>query len=105
MVARTTLIGIERGFILRDEAIKLTGEMRSKSLQEYRATRFGYLAQTFDVVLGRGFCLSLGRGFRFFSPSRADAIFRFVYPNFSRSAYLTKGVTISENCVKPERPI
>jgi hypothetical protein len=36
---------------MHDEAIKLTGEMTSKSLQEYRAAKFGYLAQTYDTLL------------------------------------------------------
>jgi hypothetical protein len=51
ITAKTTLIGLEAGFRLHDEAIKLTGEMESKSLQEYRAAKGRYLAQTYDTVL------------------------------------------------------
>jgi hypothetical protein len=51
ITAKTALIGLEAGFKLHDEAIKLTGEMESKSLQEYRAAKGGYLAQTYDTVL------------------------------------------------------
>lgn len=51
ITAKTALTGVGRGFTLRDESIKLTSEMKSKSLQEYRATKFGYLAQTYDTVL------------------------------------------------------
>jgi hypothetical protein len=51
LTARTTLIASNVGFILQDAAIKLTGEMQSKTLQEYRAAEHGYLAQTYDTVL------------------------------------------------------
>jgi hypothetical protein len=51
LTAKTTLQGLANGFVLQDAAIKLTGEMKSKSLQEYRAAKFGYLAQTYDTVL------------------------------------------------------
>ncbi|GAI82830.1 unnamed protein product, partial [marine sediment metagenome] len=49
--AQMTSIGVNNGFLLKDCAVKLTGEMESKSLQEYRAAKFGYLAQTYDTVL------------------------------------------------------
>ena len=51
LTAKVTTIGLENGFILYDEAVKLTAEQKSTSLQEYRAAKFGYLAQTFDMVL------------------------------------------------------
>lgn len=51
ITAQTIAIGLDNGFVLQDEAIKLTGEMKGKTLQEYRAAKFGYLAQTFDMVL------------------------------------------------------
>jgi DNA modification methylase len=51
ITAETTIIGLDTGFTMHDEAIKLTGEMTSKSLQEYRAAKFGYLAQTYDTLL------------------------------------------------------
>jgi hypothetical protein len=51
LTAKVALMGIEAGFTLYDMAIKLTGEMKSKELQEYRAAKFGYLAQTYDTVL------------------------------------------------------
>lgn len=51
ITAQTTATGLNNGFVLQDEAIKLTGEMKGKTLQEYRAAKFSYLAQTFDTVL------------------------------------------------------
>lgn len=51
LTAKLALVGSDCGFNLHDMAIKLTGEMKSKALQEYRATKFGYLAQTYDTVL------------------------------------------------------
>ena len=51
LTSNTVLIGLKTGFALQDVAIKLTGEMESKSLQEYRAAKGGYLAQTYDTVL------------------------------------------------------
>lgn len=51
ITAKTIEIGLSNGLLLKDCAIKLTGEMESKTLQEYRATKFGYLAQTYDTVL------------------------------------------------------
>lgn len=51
LTAMATLIGLNSGFTLYDEAIKLTGEMKGKTLQEYRAAKGGYLAQTYDAVL------------------------------------------------------
>lgn len=51
LTAHVTNIGPETGFELYDEAIKLSGEQRGKELQEYRAAKYGYLAQTFDSVL------------------------------------------------------
>jgi len=51
ITAKTTLLAHECGFVLQDEAVKLTAEQKSTGIQEYRATKFGYLAQTFDMVL------------------------------------------------------
>lgn len=51
LTAKTTQVGIEVGFALYDEAIKLTREQKSTGLQEYRASKYGYMAQTFDTVL------------------------------------------------------
>ena len=51
ITAKTIEIALNTGFVLKDSAIKLTGEMESKALQEYRAGKFGYLAQTYDTVL------------------------------------------------------
>jgi len=51
ITAKTTLLAQECGFKLYDEAIKLTAEQKGVALQEYRASKFGYLAQTFDTVL------------------------------------------------------
>ena len=51
ITAKTTLLAHECGFILQDEAVKLTAEQKSTGIQEYRAAKFGYLAQTFDIVL------------------------------------------------------
>jgi hypothetical protein len=43
--------GLENGFVLWDEAIKLSAEQKGKQLQEYRAEKFGYLPQNYDTVL------------------------------------------------------
>lgn len=51
LTAEVTVLGRKVGFVLYDEAIKLTAEQKGVALQEYRATKFGYLAQTFDMVL------------------------------------------------------
>jgi hypothetical protein len=51
LTVKTTQIGLDCGFKLFDEAIKLTSEQKSSGLQEYRAAEHGYLAQTFDMVL------------------------------------------------------
>jgi len=51
ITAKTTLLALECGFALQDEAVKLTAEQKSTGIQEYRAAKFGYLAQTFDMVL------------------------------------------------------
>jgi len=51
LTAKLTMIGLECGFVLFDEAIKLTAEQKSTGIQEYRAAKHGYLAQTFDTVL------------------------------------------------------
>lgn len=51
LTAKLALMGSDCGFTLYDMAVKLTGEMKSKALQEYRASKFGYLAQTYDTVL------------------------------------------------------
>jgi len=51
LIAKTTQLGLDVDFVLFDEAIKLTREQKSTGLQEYRATKYGYMAQTFDMVL------------------------------------------------------
>jgi len=51
LTAKVTMLALKVGFVLYDEAIKLTAEQKGKALQEYRATKFGYLAQAFDMVL------------------------------------------------------
>jgi len=51
ITAKVTVLALQVGFVLFDEAIKLTAEQKGKALQEYRATKFGYLAQAFDMVL------------------------------------------------------
>lgn len=51
ITAKTTVLAHECGFALQDEAVKLTAEQKSTGIQEYRAAKFGYLAQTFDMVL------------------------------------------------------
>lgn len=51
ITAKATMIAVECGFILQDEAIKLTSEQKGLAIQEYRASKFGYMAQTFDTVL------------------------------------------------------
>lgn len=48
---KTTLLGLNNGFKLQDKAIKLTKSQQSSGLQEHRARKFGYLAQTFDTIL------------------------------------------------------
>jgi len=51
ITAKVTMLALQAGFVLFDEAIKLTAEQKGKALQEYRASKFGYLAQAFDMVL------------------------------------------------------
>jgi len=51
ITAKVTMLALQVGFVLFDEAIKLTAEQKGKALQEYRASKFGYLAQAFDMVL------------------------------------------------------
>ena len=51
LTAHLTLLGLECGFILWDEAIKLSAEQKGKQLQEYRAAKDGYLPQNYDTVL------------------------------------------------------
>jgi len=51
ITAKVTMLALKAGFVLHDEAIKLTAEQKGKALQEYRAAKFGYLAQAFDMVL------------------------------------------------------
>lgn len=51
ITAKTTLLGLDIGFELWDSAVKLTGEMKSKALQEWRAEKFGYYAQMYDTLL------------------------------------------------------
>jgi len=51
LTAHITLLGLECGFVLWDEAIKLSAEQKGKQLQEYRANKGGYLPQNYDTVL------------------------------------------------------
>jgi len=51
LTAYITMLGLECGFILFDEAIKLSAEQKGKQLQEYRAEKGGYLPQNYDTVL------------------------------------------------------
>jgi hypothetical protein len=51
LTAHITLLGLECGFILFDEAVKLSSEQKGKRLQEYRAEKGGYLPQNYDTVL------------------------------------------------------
>jgi len=51
LTAKVTLLGLECGFILYDEAIKLTKEQKSTAIQEHRAAKHGYMAQTYDTIL------------------------------------------------------
>lgn len=51
LTAKVTILGLNAGFVLHDEAVKLTAEQKSSGIQEYRASKFGYLAQTFDMIL------------------------------------------------------
>jgi len=51
LTAHITLLGLECGFVLWDEAIKLSSEQKGKQLQEYRANLHGYLPQNYDTVL------------------------------------------------------
>ena len=51
ITAKVTMLALKASFVLFDEAIKLTVEQKGKALQEYRASKFGYLAQAFDMVL------------------------------------------------------
>jgi len=51
LIAKTTDIALNVGFELFDEAVKLTREQKSSGLQEYRASKYGYMAQTFDMIL------------------------------------------------------
>lgn len=52
LTAKTTQIGLETGFKLYDEAIKLTGEAQSTSgLLQYRAAEFNFMIPCHDTVL------------------------------------------------------
>jgi len=51
LTAYITVLGIECGFVLWDEAIKLSAEQKGKQLQEYRAQKGGYMPQNYDTVL------------------------------------------------------
>jgi len=51
LMAKLTQIGLEAEFKLIDEAITITSGHKGKTLQEYRATKHGYLAQAFDMLL------------------------------------------------------
>lgn len=52
LTANTTLIGLKAGFILYDEAAKLTGESESTSgLLQYRSRKYGFMIQSYDTIL------------------------------------------------------
>lgn len=51
LTAYVTILGLECGFVLWDEAIKLSAEQKGKQLQEYRAEKHGYMPQNYDTVL------------------------------------------------------
>jgi len=51
LTAYITVLGLECGFVLWDEAIKLSAEQKGKQLQEYRAEKHGYMPQNYDTVL------------------------------------------------------
>lgn len=51
LIAKMTYLGLETGYVLFDEAVKLTREQKSSGLQEYRGAKFGFMPQTFDMVL------------------------------------------------------
>ena len=51
LTAHITCLGLECGFVLFDEAIKLSAEQKGKQLQEYRAQKGGYMPQNYDTVL------------------------------------------------------
>lgn len=51
ITAYITILGLECGFVLWDEAVKLSAEQTGKQLQEYRAAKHGYLPQNYDTVL------------------------------------------------------
>jgi len=51
LTAYITLLGLECGFVLWDEAVKLSAEQKGKQLQEYRAEKGGYMPQNYDTVL------------------------------------------------------
>jgi hypothetical protein len=51
LIAKTIHLGLDCDFVLFDEAVKITRQQKSSGLQEYRAAKYGYMAQTFDMVL------------------------------------------------------
>lgn len=52
LTANVTLLGLKAGFILYDEAVKLTGEAESTSgLLQYRSQKFGFMIQCYDTIL------------------------------------------------------
>lgn len=51
LTAYLTLMGINSGFNLFDIAVKLSSEQKGKQLQEYRASKGGYMPQNYDTVL------------------------------------------------------
>lgn len=51
LTAHITMLGLECGFILFDEAVKLTAEQKGGRLQIYRAAEGGYMPQGYDTVL------------------------------------------------------
>lgn len=51
LTAYITCLGLECGYVLFDEAVKLSAEQKGKQLQEYRAEKGGYMPQNYDTVL------------------------------------------------------
>ena len=52
LTAKATLLGLEVGYILHDQAIKITGESESTSgLLQYRAAKYGFMIPKYDTVL------------------------------------------------------
>jgi len=52
LTAKATLLGLEVGYILHDQAIKITGESESTSgLLQYRAAKYRFMIPKYDTIL------------------------------------------------------